>query len=143
MASNRDELTVRGYFKNLAKIADFIARAALAAGLDERAAYAVQMAVDEACTNIIEHSYGGEGRGRIRLCCQVQATGLEITIYDQGRPFEPDQIPQPDTAASLAERPLGGLGLFLMRKLVDTVDFEFNTPHGNRLILFKRRGADL
>ena len=134
-----NELSVPGYFKNLAEIADFIDQAAAEAGLDERATYAVQTAVDEACTNIIKHGYGGEGRGQIRLCYEVRPTGLQITIYDHGSPFEPDQIPQPDLQAPLSERSPGGLGLFLMRRLVDTVDFEFGTAQGNRLTLFKRR----
>lgn len=136
---SKNQITVSGHFKNLAKIADFIEQAARQAGLDDQAAYAVQMAVDEACSNIIEHGYGGEGRGSIRLACQIQKDGLQIRIHDQARPFDPSQVPPLDTDAPLSERKPRGMGLFFIRQLVDQVEFEFDPPHGNRLTLFKRR----
>jgi serine/threonine-protein kinase RsbW len=134
-----DELIVPGYFENLSYIADFVAQAARQAGLDERAMYGIQMAVDEACTNIIEHAYGGEGKGSIRLICQNQPEGLQVTIYDQGIPFDPAQVPELNTQAPLDERQVGGMGLFFIYRLADRVEFTFGAPQGNQLILFKRR----
>jgi anti-sigma regulatory factor (Ser/Thr protein kinase) len=134
-----NELIVPGDFENLSHISDFIYHVAIQTGLDEKAVYAIQMAVDEACTNIIEHAYGGEGNGPIRLVCETQAEGLQVTIFDQGAPFDPTQVPDLDTQAPLHERPAGGMGLFFIRNLVDQVDFSFNTPQGNQLRLFKRR----
>jgi serine/threonine-protein kinase RsbW len=138
MSSTR-KLTITGYFNNLAKIADFVNEAATQAGLDEKGCYAVQMAVDEACANIIEHAYGGEGKGKIQLNCQIQREGLQVTILDQGRPFEPEQIPELNTKAPLSERSPRGMGLFFIYKLMDRVEYKFNTPKGNQLILFKYR----
>jgi serine/threonine-protein kinase RsbW len=140
MTSN-NELTIAGNFENLAKIGDFIDQAATRAGLDDHGTYAIQMAVDEACTNIIEHAYGGEGKGQIRLTCAVKKTGLQVIIYDQGVPFDPAQVPELNIYAPLEERPEGGMGVFFIRKLVDRVEFKFGTSEGNQLILFKRRGA--
>lgn len=137
--SSTHKLTVTGYFSNLAQIADFVTQAATQAGLDDKACYAVQMAVDEACTNIIEHAYGGEGEGKIQLNCQVQAEGLQVTIFDQGTPFDPEQIPELDTNAPIAERRRRGMGLFFIYKLMDRVEYKSNTPKGNQLILFKHR----
>ena len=136
---SKNQITVSGHYKNLAKISAFIEQAARQAGLDEQAVYAVQMAVDEACSNIIEHGYGGEGRGSIRLACQIQKDGLQVMIRDQARPFDPSQVPKLDTDASLSKRKPRGMGLFFIRKLVDKAEFEMDTPNGNRLILFKRR----
>ena len=134
-----NELTVSGYFTNLPAISDFIGRAARQAGLDERASYAVQMAVDEACANVIEHAYGGEGKGEIRLTYTLQAGGLEVIIYDQGQPFDPEQVPKLDTQAPLSERKRGSMGLFFIYELMDRVEYKFGTPQGNQLILFKQR----
>ena len=134
-----NQLTVPGYYKNLARIGDFVYRAAIKAGLDERAGYALQMAVDEACANIIEHAYGGEGKGQIDLVYQLQEEGLQIIIYDQGRPFDPAQVTELDIKTPLNKRQLGGMGVFFMHRLVDRVEFEFGTPRGNQLRLFKRR----
>jgi serine/threonine-protein kinase RsbW len=140
MSSNK-ELTIAGYFKNLAKIGEFIEQAATRAGLDDHGIYAIQMAVDEACTNIIEHAYGGEGKGQIRLTCAVKKDGLQVIIYDHGIAFDPSQVPELNILAPLEERPEGGMGLFFMRKLVDRVEFKFGTAQGNRLVLFKRRAS--
>ncbi len=136
---SKTELIVTGRFENLAEISRFIGRAASQTGLDERAIYAVQMAVDEACTNIIQHAYGDEEQGQIELTCHCQPEGLQVIICDQGRPFDPAAVPPLNTQAPLAERQPGNMGLFFIRRLVDTVEFQFNTPQGNRLTLFKRR----
>lgn len=141
--ATKKELTVPGYFKNLDKVGEFIKQAATQAGLDGQALYAIEMAVDEACANIIEHAYGGEGKGSIRLTCQVKRGGLQVTLYDQGAPFDPSQVPDLDTQAPLHERKEGGMGLFFIRRLVDHYEFKFGTPQGNELILFKRRGQSL
>jgi serine/threonine-protein kinase RsbW len=133
------KLTVTANFSNLARIADFVNQAATQAGLDDKACYALQMAVDEACSNIIEHAYGGEGEGKIQLNCRVQADGLQVTIFDQGTPFEPEQIPELDPKAPLTDRSRRGMGLFFINKLMDRVEYKFNTSKGNQLILFKRR----
>jgi serine/threonine-protein kinase RsbW len=136
---SKNELRVAGNFENLAQISHFIKQAATQAGLDDRGTYAMQMAVDEACTNIIEHAYGGENKGELRLSCTVKKDGLQVIIYDQGMPFDPSQVPELDTAAPLHERQTGGMGLFFIRKLVDQAEFKFGTPQGNQLMLFKRR----
>ena len=135
----KPELTVPGQFENLAKINEFVERMAAQAQLDDRASYAMQMAVDEACTNIIEHAYGGEGPNPIRLIGEPGQDGLAIIICDQGRPFTPTQPPTLDTQAPLEKRQPGGMGLFFIYKLVDHVEFEIGTAEGNRLRLFKRR----
>jgi serine/threonine-protein kinase RsbW len=115
-------------------------KAAHLAGLNDKATYAIQMATDEACTNIIEHAYGGEGEGQIRLACHIQAEGLQVVITDQGAiSFDPSQTPQLDTRTPLSERKRRGMGLFFIHKLVDRVEYKLNTPEGNKLTLFKRK----
>jgi len=134
----RWELTVDGRFGNLATIADFVVKAARASGLDERATFEVQMAVDEACTNIIQHSYRGEGRGEIALRCELADGDFVVTIRDRGRPFNPEAVPLPDLTSSLAKRREGGLGLYFMRQLMDEVRFRFDAK-SNELTMVKRR----
>ncbi len=132
-------LIVTGKFENLSLIGEFVTRAAQAAGLDERAVYAVEMAVDEACSNIIEHAYGGEGRGKIECACRIDETGLTITLRDHGRPFDPQSVPRPNLKADIEEREAGGLGIYLMRQLMDEVRFDFTSDEGNVLTMVKRR----
>ncbi len=127
-----------GQFDSLAAICEFVTRAAESAKLDARAIYAVQMAVDEACTNIIEYAYGGEGRGDIECTCQTNDNGLTIILHDQGSPFDPERVPEPDRNAAIQEHKIGGLGLYFMRQLMDKVNFEF-TDSGNMLTMIKHK----
>lgn len=127
-----------GRFESLEAIREFAGQAAREAGLNENDVYAVQLAVDEACSNIIEHAYEGEDQGEIECRCTVEPSGVTVTLHDQGQQFEPDFVPQPDVASALEDRRIGGLGLFLIHKLMDDVRFEFNGT-GNIVRLVKRR----
>jgi serine/threonine-protein kinase RsbW len=128
-----------GRFDSLIRVSEFVTSAAQTAGLNSAAVYAVEMAVDEACTNIIEHAYGGESRGDIECTCQVEDGELTVTLRDYGRPFDPSTVAEPNISASLEERKEGGLGLFLIRKLMDEVHFRFTPDSGNILTLVKRK----
>jgi serine/threonine-protein kinase RsbW len=132
-------MTFPGQFDSLAEIGEFVTRAAGAAGMDRDAVYAVEMAVDEACSNIIQHAYGGEGRGEIECTCQVNRDKLIVTLRDYGYPFNPSSVPEPDINAALEDRREGGLGLYLIRKLMDEVRFEFTSDSGNVLTMVKRK----
>ena len=125
-------------YKNLAEISSFVTKAAETAGLTEGAIYAVQRAVDEACSNIIEHAYQGKEGGEIECLCIACENGLIVRFHDHGVPFDPQKIPSPDIHTDLAERPVGGLGLYFMRRLMDEVSFEFSpTSIGNTVTMVK------
>lgn len=122
--------------------------ACLAAQLYATTSYQVQLAVDEACCNIIEHAYGAECDDPIEIRCDAGPEALTIQLHDHGKPFDPSRAANPDLKASLEERRIGGLGIFLMRQYMDKVEFRFIPPAGsgastaetgNYLILVKRR----
>lgn len=136
-------LTVPGRFEYLAQIAEFVTQAARTAGLSDDDVFHVEMAVDEACSNIIEHAYRYQP-GEIDLACSAPEPGcLDITIRDRGEPFDPGAIPQPPLGHLTDPDDLneGGLGLYFMRKLMDDVRFEFEPGRGNLLYMSKRRRA--
>jgi serine/threonine-protein kinase RsbW len=117
----------------------------------------VQVAVDEACSNIIEHAYGGEASAdapgsldrprspdaprpqTIRCTCRTQQDRLIIELHDHGRPFDPATVPKPNLDADLNERHAGGLGVYFIQQLMDTVRFESAPGQGNTLTLTKFR----
>ena len=139
--AQEQHLTVPGQFEYLAQISDFVIKAAREAGLSEDDIFHVEMAVDEACSNVIEHAYA-RVEGNIELACAVPEPGrLTITIHDQGRPFDPESVPQPPLGedATLDMIQEGGLGLYFMRKLMDEVTFSFTPGDGNTLVMTKRR----
>lgn len=130
-------LTVAAQASNLKKLRAFVEKGAKSAGFDRRAAYAVQLAVDEAASNIIEHGYHGQP-GNIICEWRIIPQGLEIVLIDQGQTFDPHQAPAPDLTGPLDKREAGGLGIFLIRQMVDEIRYE-QTPAGNRLTLIKYR----
>ncbi len=107
--------------------------------MNESEVYAVQLAVDEASTNIIEHGYGQECPSRIDITCEVLEDGLQVMIYDDAEPFDPSEIPEPDVNVSLEDVKPRGLGMYLMRKMMDEVQYEANPNNGNTLTMIKRR----
>jgi serine/threonine-protein kinase RsbW len=130
--------TFPGQFENLENISDFVIQVAQQAGLDEEDVYAIQLAVDEAATNIIEHAYQGCG-GKIECSCEVIPDGLKVVLVDHGIPFDPDLVPAPATNVSLEEVKPRGLGLFFMRRMMDDVYFQFTQNRGNVLTMVKRK----
>ena len=126
-----------GWFSSLDAIRNFYAKAAEQAGLDKKAITDIELAVDEAATNIINHAYGGEGKGEIECCYRVIPEGLEIILHDHGNPFNPEAVRQPDLISDVCCREPGGLGLHIMKSLMDSVDFSFNGHGGNLLTMTK------
>ena len=131
------ELCVRSQASNLASIAEFVSGRARQSGMDENTVFDVQMAVDEACTNIIEHAYAGRGDGEVRICCYVRDADFVVSISDDGMPFDPDAVPEPRIGAPIEERDIGGLGLFFMRQLMDRVEFHAGALSGNMVEMTK------
>jgi anti-sigma regulatory factor (Ser/Thr protein kinase) len=128
-----------GRYTSLVEISDFVAKSAQEAGLDSKAVYAVRLAVDEACTNIIEHGYGGESSGKIECSCDIDPHGLTIKLRDWGIAFDPDAVPEPNFDVPLEKLKARGAGLYLMRKLMDEVQFTFQEKKGNLLVMVKNK----
>jgi serine/threonine-protein kinase RsbW len=126
-------------YNSLAQISKDVSQAGISAGLSAKDIYDVQVAIDEACTNIIEHGYGGECEGEISCTFVVIENGLKIILQDQGCWFDPNLLEEPDTLSNLDERKERGLGVFFMRKLMDVVIFEPRTDDGNTLVMIKYR----
>jgi len=135
----RCELKIDSDLNNLEKVANFVIEAAEQAGLSDHEMFEVQMAVDEACTNVIQYAYGGEA-GDVGITCEYDGECFRVTIQDHGKPFDPDSIPEPDLSSPIQERRVGGLGVFFMRKLMDEIHFELDDAEGNRLTMVKKVG---
>jgi serine/threonine-protein kinase RsbW len=129
-----------GNYKSLATISQFIVEQAEEAGFSLSDIYAIQTAVDEACSNIIDHAYGGENLGIIKIKVMDFKNKIHITLVDQGVPFVPEDVPEPDITSPLEIRKERGLGIFFMRNLMDKVQFEFSATEGNTLTMVKYKG---
>lgn len=127
-------------FEFLDEIRNFVAEVAHEGGFTEKAIYSLQLAADEAASNIIEHAYQGVANASLQITCDMQDDELIITMRDSGKPFDPSNVKQPNLKADLSKRQIGGLGIYLMRKLMDEVRYESNAKTGNLLTMTKRRG---
>lgn len=138
-------LTVPGVLEEVARVCAFVVEAAEAAGLDERAVYHCQMAVDEWCTNVIEHGYTQtptvNRAGRIEIDLRIETGKLLIIVTDDSPRFDPTQISSPRTDQSVDEREPGGLGWFLIKKIMDDVQYDYVDGY-NRLQMTKRVNSD-
>lgn len=135
------KLTVPGRYDKIKNICDFVSEGAREAGFGDDGIFQVQLACDEACTNIIEHTYGGEGDGEITVTWKVGNEHFTVIIKDHGDRFDPTEIPPPPVPPELKEEhdlQVGGLGVFFMRKLMDRVAFAYEEGAGNILTMSKR-----
>lgn len=124
-------------YELLDSIREFVCQAADDARMSDSDSYKVQLAVDEACSNIIEHACDGECGEEIEITCSDAEDRLTVMIRDHGVPFDPDSAPAPDLEADLEDRPIGGLGVFLMKRLMDEIRYEVLGEAGNVLTLVK------
>lgn len=130
--------TFPGRLDSLAHLGKYVSNLAVSAGFNEKEVYAVQLAVDEAATNIIEHAYGGENRGDIECICNVEKNKIEVILQDRGKSFVPEKVPDLQVGVPLEEFGPRGAGLLLMNKLMDEVRFEFQDGV-NVLTMVKRK----
>ena len=122
---------------NLAVIRLYIEETAQAYQAQNKAVGDLIQAVDEAVTNIIVHGYLGKP-GQIELEVERENEFLVVRIRDQAPYFDPTVVPPPDLSLPLQKRPLGGLGVHLMRVFVDEMCYSALSQGGNELILAKR-----
>ena len=135
-------LTIPGRYEHIRQVCQFIAAGAQTAGLDEAAMFQVELACDEACTNIIEHAYGAEDAGEIKATWSTDGRSFTITLHDNGRFFDPGAIEDPaimnlDAATDPDELKIGGLGIHFMRNLMDEIRYQFDEKQGNTLTMVK------
>lgn len=127
-------------FEFLDEIRELVAQVAREGGFNDKEIYSLQLAADEAASNIIEHAYEGVSDASLDITCDMNGDAITITMRDTGKPFDPSKVKQPNLKASLSDRQIGGLGVYLMRKLMDDVRYESNAKTGNVLTMTKRRG---
>ena len=140
--TNRDpdvqpqNLTIESKTEHLIEVRDFISAAAREFGFSDEEVSKIALAIDEACTNIIKHAYGFDPTQHIGITIRAGNKTFEVLITDQGRQFDPSAIPSPDMREYLTHFRRGGLGVYLMRSLMDKVEYSIR-PGKNEVRLVK------
>jgi len=140
--NNASELTVKSQTENLSEIRDFVSENALEAGIPSSTIDNIILAVDEACTNIIKHAYKLSPKGEIIIRIDYDEEKFTITIIDYGKSFEPDRVPRPDLQKYYLEHRVGGLGMYLMKSLMDNVEYITVPGKYNQVLLSKNIRSD-
>jgi serine/threonine-protein kinase RsbW len=130
-------ITRAAELETLAVFRNFIKEFCRQEAIDDETCFALTLAVDEACTNVISHGYANLNPGSVILSLQRHEEQVVVRITDFGHPFEPSEAPMPDITAALEDRQMGGFGLYFIYQTMDEVDYE-TAPDGNVLTLVKR-----
>jgi serine/threonine-protein kinase RsbW len=134
--SQRFQITLAAEVESLQAFRKFITDCCAKYDLPGDTVLKLKLAVDEACTNIIEHGYKGMDPGSIILSFRIESDRILVQLTDFGHVFEPAEAPKPDLEAALEDRPLGGMGLYLIYQMMDNIDYE-SSEDGNTLTFTK------
>jgi serine/threonine-protein kinase RsbW len=124
-------LRLRAALGNLETAQTFTRENALLAGLDEHKVQRIELALEEAIINIIDHAYGGN-EGELTLCCTPVREGFEISLSDEGPPFNPLEAPLEKVASVITAQRIGGMGLPLIRSMAD--GFRYRREDGRNVL---------
>jgi anti-sigma regulatory factor (Ser/Thr protein kinase) len=136
------ELTLKNDMAEHARLAAALSDWAEAQGIDSGLAMTFELAFDEILANITSYAYDDPQAGHaIEVSCRWDGATLSAEVVDDGRPFDPLAAGEPDLEAGLEEREVGGLGLFLVRQLMDKVAYRREGDR-NRLSFAKTQAAE-
>ncbi|MFW5692083.1 MAG: ATP-binding protein [Chloroflexota bacterium] len=123
---NEYRLSVPAVLENVEAVCQWVADIGKSICMPEDAIHRCYLAVEEICTNIIEHGYHFDGADKvIELICRAYPNRLAVTIIDDAVPFNPLDREDPDPSAPLIEREGGGWGIFFVKKYMDVVSYSY------------------
>lgn len=120
------------------RVRQFIEKIGVRYAFTARVINAAKLSVEEACTNIIRHGYKGLVNGKITIQLLVRYSSLTIVLVDQGHTFDPRTVKNPDLAKYVEMGKIGGLGIMMIRRLMDKIDYS-PTRKGNvlKMIIYR------
>ena len=133
------DLSIKASLDNLLKVRQYINQAGERLGVNESALADLRLVVDEAVTNVIIHGYG-DLDGVVELHMEGDGDSVIIHIRDQAESFDASHVNKPQLDKALKDRPFGGMGIFLIKKMTDEAEF-LPLPGGGNEIRLVKRGA--
>ncbi len=131
------DITVPARLESLEGLVKSATGSALQCGLAGESLYAVELATEESVVNVFKYAYP-QGEGKVRLRCMRDGDRFVIEVTDWGVPFDATAQPAPDVTSPLEERPAGGRGIYLIKKMTD--EMRYTREDGrNILSLFIRK----
>ena len=128
-----------GTIENLPRFLVFIDEVCEGLDAGDDIKYALRLAVEEVCINLIEYGYRGRPPGPIEVSAQEHDHRVTLQIRDCSPPFDPTFAPKPDLTSDAEHRTPGGLGWYLVKQMFDEFRYDADTPSGNILTVVKRK----
>ncbi len=131
------EAVFRACIDEVPMICQFVTDPAREYGMDDKSVWKLEIALDEACTNIVCYGYQEDEEGRIWVYWDYNDNEFSVTVEDTGLPFDQSEPTTPDFSSDICQRKAGGLGRYIMRKFLD--DMSYHRKNGkNTLTLVKK-----
>lgn len=132
-----EQLTLKNEVKEVSRLNQFVKDTTARIGLDTATSYKIRLALEEAVVNVINYAYSKTKQGEVIIEMMANDKHLRIIITDSGMHFDPTMAEKPDTTLAVEERPIGKMGILLMRELMDTINYErINGKNVLRMELF-------
>jgi len=128
MALETRRLTVAGTDEGVREALDALSALAASHGLSKAVTWPMEVSLDEVLANVVHHSLAGRAEARVEVEIGLDVSArpplCQLQVTDDGPAFDPLAVAEPDTATGVEERPIGGLGIALVRRLMDAVEYE-------------------
>jgi len=134
---SRMEMQLAAELPEIHRVGEAVERFCEENGVPPSVVQHINLAFDEILTNVISYGFDPAGPKDLAISLAIDGNALRGSVIDSGRPFNPLERPEPDINADLDDRPIGGLGIFLVRKLMDHV--EYQRVEGHNCLTFSKR----
>ena len=131
------DITLHNDVQEIPRLAAFIEEVAEANGINMSLSMNINLAMEEAVVNVMNYAYPTGTQGDIDIQASLAGNELTFTITDSGTPFDPTQTTVPDTSLEAEDRPIGGLGIHLVRQLMDTLEYQY--LNGKNILTLKKK----
>ena len=135
--NEKHSLTLPNDVEAIPRLASFVEEVAESYGADLSVTMSINLALEEAVVNVMNYAYPQGTYGEIDITATFCDNAIIFTISDTGTPFDPTKVTDPDTTLSAEDRPIGGLGIHLVRQIMDEVSYSYENNH-NILTLKKK-----
>ena len=135
--SNRRTLTLTNDLKDVPRLATFVEEICEALSFDDMVTMQMNLAIEEAVVNVMDYAYPEGVKGYVDIEVWADEQWLTFVITDSGKPFDPTTKGEVDITLSAEERDIGGLGIYLVRQMMDSIGYEYKDGH-NVLTLKKK-----
>ncbi|MBU2549579.1 MAG: ATP-binding protein [Proteobacteria bacterium] len=134
------EITLDADLENLGRFLEVVSGLAAGEKYDARRSKMIELAVEEAIVNVINHAYT-DAKGMLTMSASVDADRrLVLTIKDQGRPFDVSNVAEPDIGSGVESRKIGGLGVFFIRQVADEIRYAREDDSNVMTMVFSPEG---